>query len=132
MTDEPEQSQGPQATNWEDRRATPRHKADIGIFWRLSEEKSQEARKGQLVDLSISGAAIRIDEELPENASISIKLPPASNQSTDASNRPMSSFSVRGKIVNSRPLDDGGWRYGIKFDRLYYTLAQWVRQVIGS
>jgi len=118
--------------NWEERRSTPRHKTNIEISWRLLSEKPQQVREGDLVDLSISGAAVCVDYDLPMGSTISIKLPAPRHEPESAHPRPSTSLSVKGTVVNSRAANGGLWRYGIKFDRLYYTLAQWVNQAAAK
>lgn len=129
-------SQSPTAAqvSWEDRRATPRHQTDVEIYWHLLSEKAGDKKLGRLVDLSISGAALRVSQELPVGSLISLKLPPkekALSPAADANGasepgRSGQALSVRGTIVNACQLEEGDWRYGIKFDRLYYTLAKWA------
>lgn len=85
-----------------------------------------------MVDLSISGAALRTAVQLSCGDPISLKLPPKEKASSTAADesalagRSSHSLSVRGVVVNSRQLEGGDWRYGIKFERLYYTLAEWA------
>lgn len=130
-------SQSPAAAhvNWEDRRATPRHQTDVEINWHLITEKAGDKKLGRLVDLSISGAALRVSQELTVGVLISLKLPPKEKAPSPAAatangaavpGRSGQALSVRGTIVNARQLEGGDWRYGIKFDRLYYTLAKWA------
>jgi hypothetical protein len=117
---------------WEDRRGSLRHKTDVEILWHLSSVKPIEKKIGRMVDLSISGAALRTDVQLSEGDLISLKLPPKekarSGSDAEASVPSPSSnpLSVRGTIVNVRQIEGGDWRYGIKFERLYYTLAEWA------
>jgi len=128
MSDENAESHQASPDNWEERRSTPRHKTNVEISWRLLSEKPQQVRKGDLVDLSISGAAVCVNYDLPMGSTISIKLPPSHHDPESAHTRPSTSLSVKGTVVNSRATGGGLCRYGIKFDRLYYTLAQWVSQ----
>jgi|GEM_PF-4944802 hypothetical protein len=117
---------------WEDRRSSPRQMTDVEVFWHLTSEKPVNKKVGRLVDLSISGAALRTNTQLTVGDPISLKLPPKKKaQSTSAEgasvpNRPNTPLSVRGTIVNVSQMEGGGWRYGIKFERLYYTLAEWA------
>jgi len=117
---------------WEDRRSTPRHKTDVEVLWYLTAEKPIKRNQGRMVDLSISGAALRTAVQLSAGDPISLKLPPKDKkQSTAADGSPLPvrsshSLSVRGIVVNVCQLEGGDWRYGIKFERLYYTLAEWA------
>ena len=117
---------------WEDRRSSARHKTDFEVLWYLTSEKPVDKKVGRLVDLSISGAALRTDTRLTVGDPISLTLPPKEKaQSTSADGksvpkRPNTSLSVRGSIVNASQIEGGEWRYGIKFERLYYTLAEWA------
>lgn len=119
-------------TSWEDRRSSPRHKTDHEILWYLTAEKPVDKKTGRLVDLSISGAALKTSIQLSAGEPICLKLPPKEKVQatvTDGAsvpNRSNTSLSVRGTIVNVSQMDDGDWRYGIKFERLYYTLANWA------
>lgn len=98
-----------------ERRIVPRTPVDApAVFKVLSETGSAE--DGRLLDLSIAGAAFRASRELPLGAVVRLGIPAA-----DASGPPS---QIKGTIVNRRELDDGHWRYGLKFDKLYYTLAK--------
>lgn len=132
MPQNPSESSAAAKVSWEDRRSTPRHQTDVEIQWHLIAEKAGDKKLGRLVDLSISGAALRVSQELTVGSLISLKLPPKETAPSTTANgaavpgRSGQALSVRGTIVNARQLEGGDWRYGIKFDRLYYTLAKWA------
>lgn len=124
------------------RRSSPRHRVEASIQWHLAEEKPVVVREGKLVDLSAVGAAFRTSAALQTNTLVSLKLPPkkieqavpkargteSGAESNSAPQGASKSLTVKGVIVNSHQLEDGSWRYGLKLDRIYFTLTQWLSE----
>ena len=100
-----------------ERRIAQRTPVDAPVeFQILVEGGKGEMEDGRLLDLSIAGAAILTSRELASGALLRLGIPAADPSSPR--------LQIRGAIVNRRQLEDGHWRYGMKFDKIYYTLAK--------
>ncbi len=113
----------------DERRVVPRTRVEVPMSYRVLEAGVGTARDepGQLLDLSIAGAAFSTDRELPLHVKLRLDIPaPDADLASDTT---PPTRQIKGTVVNCRHTESNGWRYGVKFEKLYYTLADWVRQL---
>lgn len=111
--------------NPSERRRVVRTQVDApAVFQVLSEDGKGKKEDGRLLDLSIAGAAFSTSRELASGSVLSLRIPAADTSGSASSKSPSQSFQVKGTIVNRQELAAGHWRFGVKFDTLYYTLAK--------
>lgn len=109
-----------------ERRIAPRFSLQLDIQWRVKSDPQGQWKTGDLIDLSIAGAAFATDQSLKDGCEVSLRIPhprEVSGESDDPASRPL---SVPGRVVNSRGMNDGRNRYGVKFDRVFFVLADYV------
>lgn len=125
----------PEATTSDERRIVPRTRVELPITYQVTgvaaeADVSSVHGEGHLADLSVAGAAFSAEVDLPLETTLRITIPAPNLKLNNESeiSTPLQR-SIKGKIVNRREIEGGNWRYGVKFDKLYYTLAGWVDEL---
>lgn len=116
----------------QERRIFPREPLDLPLSFQVVGGYDGPSRRGEgrLIDISAGGIAFTGKFEFPVGTVLRVKIPAsdfAAKGAPDATQ--VAAKTVKGTIVNGRQLDDGSWRYGIQFDRLYYALVEWGKSL---
>lgn len=89
--------------------------------WKPREAPLSAWSEGRLIDLSLGGAAFSTPEDLQIGIQVSLRVSPPPDRAGPGGR----TVTVTGTTVNKRRTNDGSYRYGVQFEKLYYVFAEW-------
>jgi hypothetical protein len=109
-----------------DRRKNERYTIQTPVQWRLKELKSANWADESLLDISISGAAFSATQALEAGTIVALRITPPEGATEDPNHPPV---LINGTVRNSMPIEDGRFRNGVEFNRIYFLFAEWGRKL---
>ncbi|MCD8481917.1 MAG: PilZ domain-containing protein [Verrucomicrobia bacterium] len=113
-----------EGTTGKDRRRSERYNLDCKVQWKPKDVAGTQWRDESLLDISVSGAAFTCAEEIATGTRITLKITPPEVMPDAIMAQPVLIHCV---LRNQLPLENGKFRSGVEFDRVYFLFAEWIR-----